>query len=894
MKLCYDGFFYCISTYEEKDISKSAGFTWHPKKRRWETKEVDFANRLVNYADEATKIVLEKAMQERTKSIESSRLTNLNVDLPAPQGLEYLPFQKAGIAYALQRNGTLIADEMGLGKAQPLDAKVLTPNGWMLMRNIKIGDEIINSLGDVSKVTDIYPQGRKKVFKVEFTDGSSTECTEDHLWKVITPLRKHGKYSSLVLPLSEIKDTLYLKSQGNLKIPNLRYFIPLVKPVNFSKKDLLIDPYLLGVLLGDGSIKYTTEFSSADITIVSEITKLCKIINLQVKRISKYDYRISAGKPTKPGNNPLLTALKSLGLFGKGSDDKFIPETYLLGSLEQRKSLFQGLMDTDGYVSKSSTLQYGSNSEKLVDGIKFLVQSFGGVIRKRCSISASGKNFYTLTIALPDEVDKPFTVPRKAIRYVPRVKYKPTRGIKSISEFGEKECQCIAVDSLDRLYITDEFVLTHNTIQSIGVINADKAIRKVLVICPASLKINWKRELEKWLLEKRTIAILRDKYVDADIVICNYDMLRKIEELKREWDLVVVDEAHFCKNKKSQRTIATLEICKKTRKKLFLTGTPIVNRPIELYTLIKALGFNGNLWGQQGYAFRYCNATQTGYGWDLSGASNLEELQDKLRAQLMIRRLKKDVLKELPPKRRQIIEFSANGVAGIVKEEQDAWKQHQDNLDRLKTDVELAKLEGEESYKTAVEKLKEGSQVVFVEMAKLRHQTAVAKIPYVVDHIKDLLESIDKLVVFAHHHDVVNAIVNAFPTITVKLTGEEKLEERQQAVDRFQNDEKVKLFVGSILASGLGITLTAASNVVFVELDWVPGNMSQAEDRTHRIGQTESVLIQYLVLEGSLDATMAKTLIRKQEVIEKALDKKEREEFLKLMSLLLSTGLQRK
>ena len=115
------------------------------------------------------------AMQERTKSIESSRLTNLNVDLPAPQGLEYLPFQKAGIAYALQRNGTLIADEMGLGKAQPLDAKVLTPNGWMLMRNIKIGDEIINSLGDVSKVTDIYPQGRKKVFKVEFTDGSSTE-----------------------------------------------------------------------------------------------------------------------------------------------------------------------------------------------------------------------------------------------------------------------------------------------------------------------------------------------------------------------------------------------------------------------------------------------------------------------------------------------------------------------------------------------------------------------------------------------------------------------------------------------------------------------------------------------------------------------------------------------
>jgi hypothetical protein len=162
--------------------------------------------------------------------------------------------------------------------------------------------------------------------------------------------------------------------------------------------------------------------------------------------------------------------------------------------------------------------------------------------------------------------------------------------------------------------------------------------------------------------------------------------------------------------------------------------------------------------------------------------------------------------------------------------------------------------------------------VLFAEMSKVRHATAVAKLPQVIEYLHTALDdSEDKIVVMAHHHDVVNAIAREFGDLAVVLTGETN--DRQTPVDRFQNDPGCRLFIGSIRAAGVGITLTAASHVVFAELDWTPGNISQAEDRCHRIGQRESVLVQHLVLDGSLDARMAKVVVDKQEVIDQALDR---------------------
>lgn len=382
------------------------------------------------------------------------------------------------------------------------------------------------------------------------------------------------------------------------------------------------------------------------------------------------------------------------------------------------------------------------------------------------------------------------------------------------------------------------------TIQALGLINLDTAIQTVLVVAPKSLLLNWQREAEKWLT--RTV----------ELTIINYDMVWKRADLtERTWDLVVYDESQYLKNPKAKRTRASLAIPAKRR--VFLTGTPILNRPVELWPIVNAIDPEGLGRNFFGFAQRYCGAKQIRAGrkmvWDFTGASNLEELQDKMRQRFMVRRLKKDVLTELPAKRRQIIPLEANGASSILKVEK--------------------KLIEQLGFEEAARAL-EGQSAAFTEMAKLRHDLGVAKVEKALDHIKDMLDSVEKVIVFAHHHDVIDGLqagLSEFGCATV--TGQTPEADRQAAVDRFQTDPGCRVFLGNIKAAGVGLTLTAASTVVFVEQDWTPGWMAQAEDRAHRIGQTESVLVQYLVFDGSMDAVLAQTLVSKADISDRALDR---------------------
>jgi superfamily II DNA or RNA helicase len=432
--------------------------------------------------------------------------------------------------------------------------------------------------------------------------------------------------------------------------------------------------------------------------------------------------------------------------------------------------------------------------------------------------------------------------------------------------------------------IADEMGLG-KTIQAIGLANTDASLQSILIICPASLRLNWLREWCKWDVHGRQAGIANGKVPQTNVVIVNYDILKKhILELRaRPWDLLIIDEAHYLKNHKAQRT--QLVLGKKdrdaskaipaltARRRVLLTGTPILNKPIEAWSLVSSFSPEEfPSWAQ--YAKRYCDGHQTQYGWDVMGASNLEELQDRLRSSIMVRRLKKEVLTELPPKRRQVLEIS--GEIASVEREQMAYACTQERLEALRAAVQLAKAESDEDYEKAVQALREGASAAFTEMAKLRHATALAKVPYVIEHLTDALEG-GKVIAFAHHRDVIQQIVEAFPGC-VSITGDTPMAARQAAVDRFQNDPTCNLIVGNLQAMGVGLTLTASAHVIFAELDWVPGVMSQAEDRAHRIGQINSVLIQHLVLEGSLDAVMAKRLVIKQEIIDRALDERERTE----------------
>ena len=418
------------------------------------------------------------------------------------------------------------------------------------------------------------------------------------------------------------------------------------------------------------------------------------------------------------------------------------------------------------------------------------------------------------------------------------------------------------------------------TIQAIGFVNTFDAacINRVLVISPNSLKINWYREWSKWCIRKDlTVAIADSKIVPLpedgfNVTIINWDIIaRKLELLKRQnWDVIIADECHMAKNPASARGQALYSIPSKF--KIALTGTPILNRPKEIFAMIKWL--DPERWGDKEYFFvkRYCGGFRNPKG---ANKDNLPELNRVLRETVMIRRLKSEVLKELPPKVRQIIEVTVDSkTAELVARERQMYDKEKPNLERLQAVLQMSKAsDNEADYNNAVRNLKEAMGAAFAEQAALRHEVALAKVPYTIKHVEDIIESGQKVVLFGWHKDALQGVLDHFGNTAVRITGDDSPEVRQSACDRFMNDPKCTLIGGTIGAMGVGWTLVSSSFVVMMELDWVPGNVSQAEDRCHRIGQLDSVLVHHIVLEGSIDAKMANTLIEKQEIIDLALGK---------------------
>ncbi len=402
------------------------------------------------------------------------------------------------------------------------------------------------------------------------------------------------------------------------------------------------------------------------------------------------------------------------------------------------------------------------------------------------------------------------------------------------------------------------------TIQAIGIarfIIAQKgAAARVLIISTASIKLNWKREFAEWGQPDVKIQVLQGSRScvigDAQVVVVNYDLLTKLyDELARPWDVVIGDEAHYLKNMKSKRTRAVLGyreqkgLAKQAEKTVFLTGTPVLNRPIELWPILSKLAPD-TIYPYVSYldfGRRYCAGYQGGFGWDMSGSSREEELNVRLRSTIMVRRLKKDVQKQLPPKQYQVIPLEPSKEARKIIRQEGSLKL---------TDAKKQSLKGFDAG----------------ELAELRHKLAMAKLPICVQHIEDLLLSLDKVVVFAYHTAVLKGLYQALEKYEpVLLDGSTPAGRRQDLVDTFQNEADCRVFLGQLQAAGTGITLTAASTVVFVESSWVPGEIAQAVDRCHRIGQKDSVLAHFLVVQGSLEEYMLRTIVDKQRTINRIL-----------------------
>lgn len=428
-----------------------------------------------------------------------------------------------------------------------------------------------------------------------------------------------------------------------------------------------------------------------------------------------------------------------------------------------------------------------------------------------------------------------------------------------------------------RALVADEMGLG-KTIQAAAWLQLHPEKRPAIILCPASLKLNWAKEIKDTLSTKDKVQILQGTKpypIIGSIIIINYDILNSwVETLQAiNPQVLVIDEMHLIKNSSAIRTKATKKLAKGIPHIIALTGTPIVNRPVEGFNIFQILDRNlfPNFWT---YVHQYCGARHNGFGWDFSGATNKEELHRILTSTIMIRRRKSDVLKDLPEKLYSFVPMEL----GNKKEYSTAELEFIEYLRGVKG-------------KEAAEKAKKAEHLVKIEALK---QLAVkGKLKQAINWIKDFIEDGSKLVVFAVHKEVIDQLMKEFKEIAVKIDGSTPTPERHKAVEAFQSDPNIKLFIGNIQAAGVGLTLTAASAVAFLELPWTPGELQQAEDRCHRIGQKNSVNIYYLLAENSVEYKLAKLLDKKKEVLSAVIDGKPVEE-KSLISELIESYLEGK
>ncbi len=417
------------------------------------------------------------------------------------------------------------------------------------------------------------------------------------------------------------------------------------------------------------------------------------------------------------------------------------------------------------------------------------------------------------------------------------------------------------------------------TIQALAWLQLHPEKRPAIILCPAHLKLNWAKEIQMTLSDNLNTQILQGSKpypITGEIIIINYDILKNwVEELQKiKANVLIFDEAHYIKSNSALRTKATKKLAKEIPHRIALTGTPIVNRPIEGFNIVQVI--NKTVFPNfMSYARRYCNAHHNGFGWDFSGSANKEELHQKLTETIMIRRKKADVLPDLPSKLYSYIPMEICNTTEYKRAEADFI-------------AFLAETKG----KKAAEKASQAEHLVRIEALK---QLAVqGKIKQAIQWIRDFLDTNgQKLVVFGVHKTVVDALMEEFKEEAVKVDGSVSATKRDEAVTAFQEDPNVKLFVGNIQAAGTGLTLTAASAVAFLELPWTPGELAQAEDRCHRIGQKDTVNVYYLLADNTIETEIAQLLDEKKAVLNAVLDGKEVEE-TQLLEVLIKKYKERR
>lgn len=430
------------------------------------------------------------------------------------------------------------------------------------------------------------------------------------------------------------------------------------------------------------------------------------------------------------------------------------------------------------------------------------------------------------------------------------------------SKYGDRPPMQHQKVAIEKLLANDKFILADD--QGVGkttsavIASLESEAKKILIVCPASLKINWKREIENYTDKKILVVEGRKWGSTFDYYIINYDILKNFHSMEDDnedikllknagFDLAIVDEAHMISNSTALRSRLLNDILDGIPKVWLLTGTPMTSRPINYFNLLKIVDSPITL-NWQFYVRRYCAGYQFKVGnrkiWNTNGASNLDELRERTK-NLVLRRLKTDVL-DLPDKIINPIFLELNNT--FYNEE-------------LEDFIRISK----------ENKNKESISITLNRLMRVRQIIAQEKIPYTCELIDKFLEQDKKVIVFTNFTMSLDAIYEKYKKIAVVLDGRMSKDKRQESIDSFQNNPKVKLFIGNIKAAGVGITLTAAEGVIMNDLSFVPADHSQAEDRCYRYGQKNSVLVYYPIFDNTIESNIYNILQRKKNIIDQVM-----------------------
>jgi hypothetical protein len=813
--------------------------------------------------------------------IETAETKELAFDPSSVDGTKHaFPYQEEGVEFVLGTNlRCLIADQMGLGKAQPYDSTIYTPFGPDKIGHMQIGSIVCTPDGETSKVTSLHPQGPRECYKVTFSDGSSVECDESHLWEVYTPDSKFRGAPNRILETKTLLKQGLTQSNGNSK-----YYIPITKPVKMEKRELKIDPYILGLLLGDGGLdgygsKNRVIFSTTEDELLNEMKS-----HYTVEFIDRCSYNV--------WSEELCNELRELGLYETKSNSKFIPEKYLYNSKENRLSLLQGILDTDGYVSDSGTIQLTTVSPSLAQGVTLLCDSLGCTSKlshKSPTYTYKGEKktgqfAYILTINFPPDT-KLFRLQRKVERVQRDKKYFPSRAIKSIEPIGKKDCICIKLEDPKGLYLTENFVVTHNTIQALLSTKARPNLVTLYVVKNSTLW-QWVREHKVWETDNplgiypikgpkdflmpgfksyiismdslRSFIQVKEKKGRKgrggmegthEITEISYRVPKSLKELKIS--CIVVDEAHSFKDPDSARTKSLITLIEEENieHRIFLSGTPIKNRADEYFTILNLLDPE-TFPSFERFKRRWLMQDADSGKWNRINPYVYEQFKN-VTSKYIIRREKDEVLTDLPPFQRVF--------TSIKIEDEQLKKLYNEQLELLR----IKREEGGNSFMDIADNL-----------SFLRKITGMGKAQMVAEYVEAFFDETgenegthpEKICIGIHHHmvrDLLMAQLSKYKPL--QLSGSDSADQKDYVIQKFKEQDR-RILIVNMLAGGVGLNLQFCNNALVVERQWSSADEEQFEGRFNRPGQTLPVTADYFIALGTIDEYFYELVERKRKI----------------------------